>query len=78
MGGRGGSTCGASGWDGAIVREKLHFFDNTFGAGPRNVDAVTSVVFRGGSKIPPIYNVGGTGAAVAGCFVDNNAGAGGY
>ena len=44
MGGRGGSTCGASGWDGAIVREKLHFFDNTFGAGPRNVDAVTSVI----------------------------------
>ena len=47
------------------------------GTGPHNVDAVTSVVVRGGSEIPTIDTVGGPGAAVFGCFVDNNAGSGG-
>ena len=66
MGGRCGGTPGAAGWDGAIVREKLDSFCDTFGAGSRNVDAVTSVVVRGGSEIPTIDTVGGPGAAVAG------------
>ena len=47
-----------------------------FGGGPRNVDAVTSVVVRGGYKIPTINTVGGTGTTVARCFMDNDAGAG--
>ena len=50
MGGRGGGTCGADGWDGAIVRGKLDSFGDTFDAGPRNVDTVTLVVVRGGSE----------------------------
>ena len=72
-----GGACGAAGWDGAIVREKLDSFGDTFGAGPQNVDAVTSVVIRGGSKIPTVDTVGSPGETVAGCFIDNNAGAGG-
>ena len=72
-----GGACGDSGWDGAIVREKIDSFGNTFGTGLRNVDAVTLVVARGGSKIPTVDTVGGPGATIAGCFVDNDAGAGG-
>ena len=59
------------------MREKLDSFGDTFGAGPRNVDAVTLVGVRGGSEIPTIDTVGGPGAAVAGCFMNNNVGAGG-
>ena len=77
MGGRGGVTCGAAGWDRSIVRGKLDSFYDTFGVGPRNVDAVTSVVVRGGSEIPTINTVGGPGVTVSGCFVDNDAGDGG-
>ena len=76
-GGSGGGACGAVGWGGAIVREKLDSFGDTFGAGPRNVDTVTSSVVRGGSKIPTIDTVGGPGATIARCFVDNDTGAGG-
>ena len=60
------------------MREKLYSFGDTFGAGPRNVDAVTLVVVRGGSEIPTIGTVGALGATVPGWFMDNNAGAGGY
>ena len=56
---------------------KIYSFGDTFGAGPRNVDAVTSVVVRGGSEIQTINTMGGPGATVAGRFVDNAAGAGG-
>ena len=59
------------------MRGKLYSFGDTFGAGPRNVDAVTLVVVRGGSEIPTINTVGGPVATVAGCFVDNNTGDGG-
>ena len=59
------------------MRGKLDSFGDTFGVGPRNVDAVISVVVRGGSKIPTIDTVGGPGVTVSGCFMDNNAGAGG-
>ena len=58
------------------MREKLYSFGDTFGAGPRNVYAVTSVVVKGGSDIPTINTVGGPGATVSGCFVDNDAGSG--
>ena len=47
------------------MRKKLDIFGDTFVAGPRNVDAVTSVVVRGGSEIPTIDTVGAPGAAVA-------------
>ena len=77
MGGSGGGACGADRWDREIVREKIYSFGDTFGAGPRNVDAVTSVMVRGKSEIPTINTVGGSDVTVAGCFVDNNAGAGG-
>ena len=76
-GGSGGGACGAAGWGRAIVRVKLDSFGDTFGAGPRNVDAVTSVVVRGGSKIPTVNNVGGAGATISGCFVENDVVAGG-
>ena len=76
-GSHGGGACGAAGWDRSIVREKLDSFGNTFSVGPQNVDAVTSVVIRGGSKIPTVDTVGSPGETVAGCFIDNNAGAGG-
>ena len=59
------------------MREKLDSFGDTFGAGPRNVDAVTLVVVRGGSEIPTIDTVGVPGATVDGCFMENNAGGGG-
>ena len=54
---------------------KIYSFGDTFGAGLGYVDAVTSVVVRSGSKIPTIDTVGGPGAAVAGCFMENYAGA---
>ena len=59
-------ACGAAGWGGEIVREKLDSFGDTFGAGPRNEDAVTSVVVRGGYKIQTIDTVEGPGATIAG------------
>ena len=59
------------------MRGKLYIFGDTFGAGPRNVYAVTLVVVRGGSEIPTIDTVGGPGAAVSGCFMDNDVGDGG-
>ena len=52
-------------------------FGKTFGTGPWNVDAVTSAVVRCGSKIPTFDTMRRPGAMIAGCFVDNNAGAGG-
>ena len=60
------------------MRGKLYSFGDTFGAGPQNVDAVTSIVVRGRSEIPPIDTVRGPGAAVAACFMEKNAGAGGF
>ena len=77
VGGRGGGAGGAAGWGRTIVRGKLYIFGDTFGAGPRNVYAVTLVVVRGGSEIPTIDTVGEADATVARCFVDNDVGAGG-
>ena len=74
--GRGGGACGAAGWDGAIVRVKLHIFCDAFCGGTWNVDAVTSVVVGDGSKVTPINTIGVLGAAVARCFMDNDSGAG--
>ena len=76
-GGSSGGACGAAGWDGEIVRGKLDSFGDTFGAGLRNVDAVTSVVVRGRSEIPTVDTVGGPGSTIAGFFVGNDTGAGG-
>ena len=76
MGVRGGSACGATGWDGAIVREELHSFGDSFCGGTWNVNAVTSVVVKGGSEVPPIDTVGGPGEAVARCLMENYSGAG--
>ena len=59
------------------MRGKLDSFGNTFGAGPWNIYAVTTVVVRGGSEIPTVDTVAGPGATIAGCFVNNDAGAGG-
>ena len=56
---------------------KLDSFGDTFGAGPRNVNAVIMVVVRGRSEIPTVGTVGGPGATIAGRFVNNNAGDGG-
>ena len=58
------------------MREKLHSFGDAFCAGTWNVDAVTSVVVRGGSEVPSIDNVGGPGVAVVRCLVDYDSGAG--
>ena len=55
---------------------KLHNFGDELCAGTWNVDAVISVVIRNGSEVTPIDTVGGLGAAVAGCLVDDNSGAG--
>ena len=60
-GGSGGGACGTAGWYGEIVREKLDSFGDTFGTGPGNVDAVTTVVVRGGYEIPTVDTVGGPG-----------------
>ena len=57
--------------------EKLYCFVDAFCAGTWNVYAVTSVVVRGGSKIPTINTIGGPGAAVARCFMENDASSGG-
>ena len=65
-GSSGGGACGASGWDEAIVREKLDSFGDTFGAGPRNVGAMTTIVVRGGSDIPTVDTVGGPGVTIDG------------
>ena len=73
----GGGACGDAGWDGAIVREKLDSFGDTFGLGPRNVDVVTTIVIRGGSNIPTVDTMGVLGATIAGCFVNNDTGYGG-
>ena len=59
------------------MREKIYSFGDTLGAGPWNVDAVTSVLVGDGSEIPPIDTVRGPGAAVSGFFMDNNTVAGG-
>ena len=47
------------------MRNKLHIFGDAFCAGTCNIDAVTSVVVRGGYKVPPIDTVWGLGVAVA-------------
>ena len=47
-----------------------------FGTVQRNVDAVTTVVVRGGSEILTVDTVGGPGAKIDGCFVNKDAGAG--
>ena len=49
--------------------EELYFFGDAFCASVWYVDALASVVVRGGSEVPSIYTVGGPGAAVFGCFV---------
>ena len=77
-GGSGDGACGTAEWDGAIVRGKIDSFSDTFGAGPWNLDAVTRVVVRGGSEIPIFDTVGVPGATIAGCFANNDMGAGGY
>ena len=48
---------------------KLHCFGDAFCAGMWNVDAVSSVVVRGGSKVPSIDTIGDPGAAVVRCLV---------
>ena len=58
------------------MRGKLHSFGDAFCTGMWNVDAVTSLVVRVGSELPSIDTVGGQGAAVAGCLVDDDLGAG--
>ena len=58
------------------MREKLHSFGDAFCAGKWNVDAVTSVVVRGGSEVPPIDTMGCPGVAVARCLMDDDSGAG--
>ena len=58
------------------MQEELHRFGDAFCAGTWDVDAVTSVVVRGGSEVPPIETVGGPDAAVVGCLTDNDLGAG--
>ena len=53
-------------------RGKLHCFGDTFCAGMWNVDAVTLVVVRGGSKVLSIKTVGVSGAVVVRCLVYYN------
>ena len=48
---------------------KLYCFVDTFCAGTWNIDTVTSLVVRGGSKVPFIDTVGGAGVAVVRCLV---------
>ena len=59
------------------MKEKLDSFGDTFGAGPQNVDAATTVVVRGRYEIPTVNTVGGPGMTIYGCFIDNDTGAGG-
>ena len=61
---------------GQIVKGKLHSFGDEFCAGTWDVDAVTSVVVRGGSKVPSIDTVGVPGAAVVRCLMEDDSGAG--
>ena len=49
--------------------EKIHCFGDALCACTWNVEAVTSVVVRGGSEVPSIDTVGGPGAAVVRCIV---------
>ena len=56
--------------------EVLYCFGDAFYVSAWDLYAVASVVVRGGSEVPYIYTVGGPGAAVAGCFMDNDAGVG--
>ena len=49
--------------------EELYCFGDEFCASTWDVDAVASVVVRGGSKVSSIDTVGGPGAAVVGCLV---------
>ena len=49
--------------------EELYCFGDAFCASEWDVNAVASVVVRGGSEVPSIYTVGGPGAAVVGCLV---------
>ena len=58
------------------MRGKLHSFGDAFCVGTWNVDAVTLVVVRGRSKVPPIDTVVGPGAAVSRCLMDDDSGAG--
>ena len=44
--------------------------------GTWNVDALKLLVVRVGSEVPPIDNVGGPGATVFRCLVDNDSGSG--
>ena len=55
---------------------KLHCFGDAFCASTWNVDAVTSVVVRGGSKVPSINTVGSPGVAVFRYLVDYDSGDG--
>ena len=57
------------------MREELHCFGDAFCAGTWNLDAVTSVVVRGRSETPHIDTVGGPGAGIVRCLVDNDSGA---
>ena len=57
---------------------KIHSFGDAFCAGTWNVDAVTLLVVRGRSKIPPIDTMRGPGAVVARCLMENDSGAGRY
>ena len=49
--------------------EELYCFGDAFCASTWDVDAVASVVVRGGSEVPSIDTIGGPGAAVVGCMV---------
>ena len=49
--------------------EELYCFGDVFYASAWDVDAVASLVVRGGSKVPSIYTVGGPGAEVVGCLM---------
>ena len=58
------------------MRGKLQSFGDAFYTGTWNVDTVTLVVVRGGSKVPLIDTVGDPGAAVFRCLMDDDSGAG--
>ena len=52
--------------------EELYYFGDAFCASAWDVDAVASVVVRGGSEVPCIYTMGVPGAVVVGCLVYYN------
>ena len=58
------------------MREKIHSFGDAFCVRTWNLDAVTSVVVRGGSEGTSIDTVGGPYAAVVRCLVYYESGAG--